>query len=276
MIRFPMYFYSPDGGAGGDGGTADSGGAAAAEGGESWHSQFAYLKSNPEAAKAFAKYKTADDAFKGAHEAIKRFGKPYHLPEDASKLTDEQRAEIDGWHRKTKGVPEKPEGYEFEIPEDANIDEQTLGDFKKLAHERGVDPQTAKDLLGLQLGMVKRLNEHRGRIFEGMGNNTYKTFKNADCEGNADLANAKLENVKKLLQTYCVKADGTPDPEMWNGFKTRHFITLNDGQDRMTELVLLRPLAELAQMKVGTGGSPGDGSRSMETAGVFSYPEMKR
>lgn len=271
MIRFPMFFYSPDGGGGGDaGGAADAGSGDASADGQAWHSQYAYLKSNPDAAKAFAKYKTADDAFKGAHEAIKRFGQPYHLPEDGSKLTDKQKAEFRASVAKFNGVPDSPDGYEFEIPADASIDEQALGDFKKLAHERGVDPQTAKDLLGLQLGMVKRLNDHRTKVIEGMTNNNYKTYLNDDCGGDKDIAAQRLEQVKRYLQSQFTK-DGAVDTEGWEKFAARIY-----HGDRIIELPILRALSEAAQMKMGTGGSPDSFGHAAAKSGAFRYAEMDK
>lgn len=268
MIRFLNVFYSPDGGGGGgDGGAGDGGGDGGTPAPE-WHGDVAYFKDNPEAAKAFGKYKTMDDAFKGAHEAIKRFGKPYHLPEDGSKLTDAQRAELKAGVAKLNGVPETPDGYEITAPDGAVIDEQGIADFKAFAHEHGIDPKTAQGLVDFQLAFVDRLNKARGKVIEGMTNNNYKTFLNEDCGGDKEVAGARLEMVKNYLQTFCTK-DGKPDPKTWESFSAR--IMHND---RMIELPLLRALHEAAQMKVGTGGAPGSFGQPTGKGGALSYAEM--
>lgn len=267
MIRFPMTFHSPDAG----GAAAADGGAGAPEGGaaSTWHSQHEYFKANPDAVKAFKDFKGPDDVFKSYAELRKLQSQPFRLPKDASKLTDEQRAELKASYGKLNGVPESPEGYEFDVPEDAAIDEQTMADYRKLAHERGIDPQTAKDLLGLQLGMVKRLNEHRAKVIQGMTDNNYKTFLNEDCQGNKEVAGQRLEQVKRYLQTQFTK-DGQIDTEGWEKFQAR----IMHG-DRMIELPLLRALSEAAQMKVGTGGAPG-GLAERVMGGNGLYGEMRR
>ncbi len=273
MIRFPMTFFSPDGvgGDAGDGGaTATADGSDGGSTGESWHSQHAYFQNNPDAVKAFGKYKTADDAFKGAHEAMKQVGQPYRLPKDFAKLTAEQQAEIRGFYRKAQGVPETPEGYEFEVPEDTPLHEPTLAKFRALAHERGVDPQTAKDLLGLQVGMVKELNDHRAKVIQGMTDNNYKAFLNEDCAGDKDLAAQRLEQVKQYLQSQFTK-DGQIDTEGWEKFAARVY-----HGDRVIELPLLRALAHAAQMTMGTGGAPMTYSNAMARGGSKLYAEMRK
>jgi hypothetical protein len=267
-----MVFHAADGAAdGNDGGGADGGAGADAAAGvaESWHSQFGFFKDNPDAAKRFSKYKTADEAFKGADEAVKRFGKPYHLPDDHAKLSGKHKAEVTAYVRKMSGVPESPEGYEFNVPDDTAVDDQGMSEFRKLAHERGVDPETAQGLLDLQFGLVGRLNKARAKIIEGMTNKNYQTFLAEDCEGDKEVAGARLEMVKKYLQTQCKGKDGQPDAKLWEAFSAR----IMHG-DRIIELPLLRALTEAAQMHVGTGGAPGGSSPSAAKPGAFNYGEM--
>ena len=248
----------------------DAGGEGGGEAGETWQSEHAYFESNPEAAKAFSKYKSADEAWAGAYEAVKRFGSPYHLPKDHSKLTDAQRAEIRASVAQMNGVPADPEGYEFDVPDDALVDEQAIAEYRKIAHERGIDPQTAKDLLGLQIGMVKRLNDARGKALEGMTHRNYQTFVEQDCGGDKDVAAGRMELVKRYLQSQFTK-DGQIDTEGWEKFQQRIMYG-----DRMIELPLLRALHEAAQMKMGQGGGPPASGFQQKAAGALTYPEMTR
>jgi hypothetical protein len=200
---------------------------------------------------------------------MQKLGKPFRVPEAGTKLTAEQQAEFRTALGKFHGVPAAPEGYEFEVPADAPLDEQGMTEFRHLLHERGVDPQTAKDLLGIQLGLVDRLNQARLKIIQGMTHNNFKTFTEHDCQGNKDLALESTELVKQYLQTFCVTGDGKPDPKMWEGMCKRLLC-----DDRLIELPLLRALADAARLKVGTGGAPGSFGRAAATAGAFAYTEM--
>jgi hypothetical protein len=158
------------------------------------------------------------------------------------------------------------------VPEDARIDDEAIGDFRKLAHERGVDPKTAQELLDLQLGLVKRANDAVARHIQGMTDNNFKTFLNDDCNGDKELAGVRMEQVKRYLQTFCVDKDGQPDPVMWEKFQARTMYN-----DRMIELPLLRALHQAAQMGVGTGGAPtnfGTATKAKAGSGGLDYPEM--
>jgi hypothetical protein len=239
-------------------------------GGESWHGQHAYFQQNPDAVKSFADFKSADDVFKSYSELRKAQSQPYRLPKDTAKLTDEQRAEIDGYYRKSKGIPETPEGYEFDADDEVPDHEPTLAKFRALAHERGVDPQTAQDLLGLQRGMVKELNAHREKVIQGMTDNNYKTFLNEDCGGDKEVAAQQLEQVKRYLQTQFTK-DGEVDTEGWEKFAARIY-----HGDRVIELPILRALAQAAQLSVGTGGAPVTYGQAMAKGGTRLYAEMHK
>ncbi len=267
IAQLTRYFAPGEGG--GEGGDGGSGGEPA--GGDHWTAEHGYFQENPDAVKAFAKYKTPDDAFKGAHDLMKKLGKPYQLPEDVSKLPEPQQKEFRVALNKMHGVPEAPDGYNFEVPEGSPIDEQGINDFKTFAHENGIDPKTAQGLVNFQLSFVDRLNKARGKVIEGMTNANYKAFLNEDCDGDKDVAAVRLENVKKLLQGQFTKPDGTVDTQGWEKFAARIY-----HGDRIIELPILRALHEAAQQKFGTGGAPGDSYRQAAKSGAFSYKEMDR
>jgi len=267
MIPGMTRYFAPGEGAGGDGGTGDAGGEAGAK--ATWHDNHAYFKDNPDAKKAFAKCKDENAAFKAGHDLMKKLGKPFYLPESADKLTADQQTEFRAALGKLHGVPEAPEGYQFNIPDGAAIDDQGVTDFKAFAHEHGIDPKTAQGLVDFQLSFVDRLNKARGKVIEGMTNNNYKTFLNKDCGGDKEVAAVRLENVKKLLQSQFVNEDGTSDTKGWEAFAAR----IMHG-DRIIELPLLRALHEAAQSKMGTGGAPGGFGQVVPKTPAFAYKEM--
>jgi hypothetical protein len=257
-----VHFFAEGGGDGGGGGE----GAPPA-----WHAEVPYLAQNPEASKAFAKYKTADDAWKGAHEAVKQVGVPFKVPADPAKLSDAQKTEFLGSVRKMKGVPETAEGYgNFDVPADNTvpIDEETMAAFKVLSHKQGKSKAEAQELLNLQLGMVQKLNAKREQALKDMTDQNYAQFvKEQNGEANALL---RMGWVKELLQSKCTGPDGKPDPKMWESFAKR--ITF---QDRVIELPLLRALVDAAQQARGTGGAPaGVGGQAGKKDEAYS--EMKK
>jgi len=255
------FFADGDGGDGGGGG-----------GELTWHGDYQYFTDNPDAVKAFSKYADESEAFKGAHEAIKKLGEPYRLPKNFDKLSDEQKAEFNTSLAKLKGVPENAEGYEFKVPDGVSLDEQTLADFKLLCHKQGKTTAEAQEILDLQLGMVGRLNEERDTAIKEMTDSNYKQFVK-ECGGEKQ-ALLRMGWIKEFLQSKCTteddKGEMQPDPEMWEAFAKR--ITYGD---RVIELPLLRALSDAAQQARGQGGSPAGAGAGPMAAGALDYPEMK-
>lgn len=86
-------------------------------------------------AKAFKELRTAYDSRKPAKEET-------DLPENP---TDEQLAA----YRKSRGVPEKPEDYEFEVPEGKELSDgeyDILMDFAKAMHAKNMPAAAVKDI----------------------------------------------------------------------------------------------------------------------------------
>lgn len=86
-------------------------------------------------AKAYRELRAAHDSRKPAKEDV-------DLPENP---TDEQLAA----YRKAKGVPEKPEDYEFEVPEGKELSDgeyEILMDFAKTMHGKNMPASVVKDI----------------------------------------------------------------------------------------------------------------------------------
>ncbi|NIW99145.1 MAG: hypothetical protein GWN13_13040, partial [Phycisphaerae bacterium] len=214
-----VFFADGDGGGGG--------------GAPEWHGDYSYISENPEASKAFSKYENADAAFKGAHEAMKKVGKPYWLPDDHSSLTDQQKADINANVSKMNGVPEAADGYVIDVPPDTKspIDAQAIADFKMFCKENNVPPALAQKTLGFQLALMDKVNElqdeaRKSRAKEGFASLS-KTL------GGDDKAIAAMQQIMEYLQSHCKDSDGKPDPKMWESFKERMFF-----EDKIVDDVL--------------------------------------
>jgi len=251
------FFVEGDGGDGGGGETP------------AWHADHPYLAENAEASKAYAKYTDLDGALKGGHEAMKKTGKAYWLPDDHSKLTDVQKAEIrsnvalmDG------GVPDTADGYNLPVPEGTKspIDEIGMADFKVFAKEKNIPVGLAKDLLGFQTKAMDRMNVLAEEALTQNAIETKKQFAK-DCGGEAESV-LRMQWIKEFLQSKCTDAAGKADPEMWKNFEPFF-------DKRGMEIVFLRAFKDAAQAARGTGGGAGPGSPAIVPGGTQEYAEMR-
>lgn len=239
-----------------------------------WHAEFPSLANNPEASKKMSKYLTADAAMAGAVDAQEKIGRPYSLPDDHSKLTDEQKTEIMANVATMRGKPDTPDGYEVKVPEGAIIDDQAMADFKALAHAKGFNSKDVQDMLDFQLAFVDRVNKTTN---ETIGNRIKTGFDQYAKEvGGEATAALHMEWVKRYLKSKATVADDSGknvfDEQMWKDFEERNFYN-NQGK----EIILLRALLPAAQQFEATGGGP-DGTGSVQAAhkGALAYSEMDK
>ncbi len=240
-----------------------------------WHADYPCLANNPEASKKMAKYVTADAAMAGALDAQEKIGLPYSLPDDHSKLTDEQKAEITANVAKMRGKPDTPDGYQVKVPEGTLIDDQALAEFKAVAHAKGFNSKDVQDMLDFQLGFVDRINKTTN---ETIGNRIKTGFAQYAKEvGGEATAALHMEWVKRYLKSKATVADDSSgknvfNEQMWKDFEERNFFN-NQGK----EIILLRALLPAAQQFEATGGGPDDtGSVTAAHKGALSYSEMDK
>jgi len=258
---FSVRFFA-DGGDGGDGG---GGGGTTPD----WHGDFPCLANNPEASKAMSKYADPDAAMSAAVDAQKKVGKAYWLPDDHSKLTDVQKAEIRSNVAKMDGgVPETADGYSLPIPDGTKspIDEIGLAEFKVFAKENNIPLRLAQGLLGFQTKAMDRMNVLAEQALVKNAVETKNQFAK-DCGGEAE-AVLRMGWIKEYLQTFCTDAAGKPDPKMWESFEPFF-------DKKGMEIVFLRALKGPAQAARGTGGGAGPGSVIVAPGGQQEYSEMK-
>ena len=233
-----------------------------------WHGESDYLKSNPEASKAYSKYADSDKALEGGYEAIKKVGRPFWLPDDHSNLSDEQKNEIRANVAVMEKVPLAPAGYNINMPEGkTRADEEALAELKVFAHKMKWPNEHLQGVVDYQIAFNQK---QKKAVLEDQKTISKENFAQFSKENNGDTnADLKMIQIKNYLQSKC-KTDDKPDPKMWEAFVERMFIN-----DRMSELVLARALSEPAQ-KFAEGGAPAGSQASAVVPGAFDYAEMDK
>jgi hypothetical protein len=249
---------------------ADGDGGGGGETAPEWHGDYPYLVENKEASRAFAKYKEPNDAFKGAHEAMKKVGKPYLMPEDHSKLTEDQKNEIRANVAKMNGVPDTADGYVINVSPDTKtaVDAQAIADFKIFAKSKNLPPDVAQDLVNFQIAFADRIAEQGNQAKIEMTKENFRNF-SKKLGGDANTLMA-MEQVKNYLQSKCKDDKGAPDPKKWESFLARMFY-----EDKITEEVLFNALLEPAR-QFSTGGAPAGQPAAAAAEGALAYKEMDK
>lgn len=234
-----------------------------------WHADHPCLSENPEASKAYSKYADVNAGLAGGHEAMKKVGRPFWLPDSHEGLTDVQKGEIRANVAKMNKAPETPDGYVPNLPTGAIVDDQVISELKAYGHARGWSQEDFQGAIDLQMGFVARINKATD---ETIGARIKTGFDQYSKEVGGDASAAlRMDWVQKHLKSFAVDEKGNFDETMWNGFVERNFYN-NQGK----ELILMRALAPYAQEAVGTGGAPAGGQPANEHAGALSYPEMSK
>lgn len=247
---------------------ADEGGG----GGETpdWHADFPCLAGNKEASGIMAKYKDPDSAMSAAVEAQQKVGRAFWLPDDHSKLTETQKADIRANVAKMENLPLTADGYKIKIAEGTKtpIDDQGMADFKVFCKEKDIPQALAQDLVNLQNVFADRTNES---IIKNLNqeikdrNVKVSAQFSLDCGGDAQ-AIVRREMIKGLLQSMCKNAEGEPDPKMWEAFEKQF-------DEKGIDLPLLRALSEPALAASNAGTLPAGGGKTTQT-GEGTYDHM--
>ncbi len=234
-----------------------------------WHADFPSLAGNPEASKAMAKYATPDAAMAGAVDAQGKVGRPFWLPDDHSKLTDEHKTAIRANVAKMNGVPSTPDGYVQKIPKGSIVDDQVISELKVYAHARGWSQEDFQGAIDLQIGFVSRINTQTDKIIGTRIKNGFAQY--AKEVGGEATAALHMELVKRYCKSKST-VEGVFNQEMWDGFEKRNFYS-NQGK----ELVLLRALLPAAQQYEATGGGADSvGDVAAAHKGSLRYAEMDK
>ena len=253
------FFADGDGGGGGGGETPP------------WHADFPCLADNPESSKAMAKYGDTNAALEAAVDAQKKVGRAYWLPDDHSKLTDAQKAEIRANVAVMENVPDTADGYKLTVAEGTKsvVDEQGMAEFKVFCKNENIPLELAQRLLNLQNSVTDRvsalINKTEDQAIKDRNVKNAELF-STDCGGEAQ-ALMRREMIKGLLQSKCTNTDGEPDPEMWEKFEKQF-------DEKGIDLPLLRALSEPALAASNAGTLPGGGGKTPEKTSEH-YAEMK-
>lgn len=251
-----VHFFAEDGGGGGGGETP------------AWHADHPCLSENPEASKAYSKYSDVNEALKGGHEAMKKTGRAYWLPEKHDKLSDDQKNEIRANVAVMEGIPETADGYVINPPKEGpSLDAQGVTDFKVFAKGKNIPPGLAQELSDFQGAFVARMMEQdkQSRIADAK-ENFLKMSKDLGSDANAITASKQMQN---YLQSLCKDDKGNPDPKKWEKLNKRMFF-----EDKIVEEVLGKAIMEQARKHAEGGGTPG--GQATDIVKGSDYSEMKK
>lgn len=169
------------------------------EGDGHWSDEHEDITSNADVLKHARKYKTVSELTKAGFELSTKLGKTYRLPDDLTKLGDDQKTELLTRTRQLRDVPEKPEDYEFEVPEGMPRNEKLEAAFRAFAHERGYGKKDTAELMDFY-------------------HNALKASRDADEEG-------KKQKASKAEQEWRVRCGATYDTVEENIKRMRMKIT---------------------------------------------------
>lgn len=134
---------------------------------EHWSAEHEDIKGDADLAKWTEKFTDIAAMAKSGRELEQKMASSYRLPDDLKSLTDEQKADILAKTTGLRDIPEKPEGYELEIPDDIEKDEAFIEAFKVLAHGRKIstgDAQALADFyMNAQKGGKEKANQETER-----------------------------------------------------------------------------------------------------------------
>lgn len=125
--------------------------------------------------------------------------------------TDEEKAEHDREFRRIMGVPEKPEGYEFQFPEGTQVDEDLVGWFKQTAHKHAVHPGAAQ---GMAADWAERVNNYWANEFKNMEQAEKENLERITAHFGGEEKTAEASELAKRGFETAAKAAGLSEDEM--------------------------------------------------------------
>lgn len=208
-----------------------------------------WYKSFPEEThKVLGKYQTAENFVNGFLNAQKLIGKkgvsPIH--ENSTEVEIQE-------FRNQMGIPESPDGYEFNSIDGLEIDETSLNDFKKLSHELNIPASTAQKIVEYDIQRHQNALQQHEQSIEESSKQTIKTiqdeFKNdwqsviknahnvAKTFGSDELRNdpafANNPEVIKFLNNIAIQMGN--DPLIQSDTSANISISLNDKINEITQ-----------------------------------------
>ena len=171
-------------------------------GGEgNYYDSMEMIKGNKEALEFAQKYKSAEEAILGGHNAEAKIGSSFRLPADTTNLTDEQKGELLGYIKQFRNVPETAEGYEITHAEGVEVNKDFESAFRAFAHERGWDSKDVQQLVDWWDGSIGSMNEKRQQDDEKAAIRAEQDFR-IKKGANYDIA---MENIKRLRMMHATE-----------------------------------------------------------------------
>lgn len=159
------------------------------------------VKGNAEALKFAQKYKSAEEAILGGYNAESKIGSSFRLPADAGNLTDEQKAEVIGYIKNFRDVPETAEGYEITHAEGTEVNQDLENAFRAFAFERGWDKKDVQSIVDWWDAMARGIKEKQYEDDEKATTTAEQEFR-IKMGANYDMATS---NIKRLLTLHATE-----------------------------------------------------------------------
>jgi hypothetical protein len=102
----------------------------------------------------------------------------------------------DKWLRAQRGVPDKPEGYEYVAPEGVAINDEWVNQARGLAHKLGWSKQDFVEAINFHNGLIGKANAEAANVFKGDPEASKASLKEAwgaEFDKNWTLANEGAE-----------------------------------------------------------------------------------
>lgn len=131
-----------------------------------WSQGHEAITGSEDLAKYAAKFDDVAAAVKSGHELEKKLGSSYRLPDDLGTLNEEQRAELLTKTANLRDVPESPDGYEIQVPDGIERDENFISAFTALAHEKKWSKGDVQAMADFYMDAMRTGNEARAQQAE--------------------------------------------------------------------------------------------------------------
>lgn len=179
--------------------------------------------------------------------------------------TDEEKAEYDKEFRRVMGVPEKPEGYEFQFAEGTQVDEGMQNWFQQAAHKNGLPPAMAQ---GIAKDWAEHVNNYWAKEFEAQEKAQKENLERITAHFGGEEKTAEASELAKRGFEATAKAAGLSEDEI-AAFRKVHG---NDITFVRLFHIIGKSTSQEHGMAEGSGGAAGE---AMSTENFFKTEVFK-
>jgi len=228
--------------------------------------------------KAVSKFDSPYKLGKSYAELEKKLGSEFRIPDDVSKLSDEQKEALNARVKELSGAPKSIEDYQLDIPEEmvSLIDQDAVQAIKETALEKGATQdqlnaitKTYMDNLAAAYNkQVEARNEALDAYKKELGSKASEVLGTVDSAGKTvELGNvqkAAMQLSKELGLDY-VDSDGKPKSKLWDELEMTR---LGD------KVSLCKVFDWIYKEKFAEGAPTPSAGTAQESESFFDYPSM--